>query len=72
MADSRRYQQLLDRMGWTLCALAIVVVGARTYCRSVAVRTFTLDDCFMVMALVSERLFGRTQILTSYLRLQES
>lgn len=71
MADSRRYQDLLDQMGWTLCALAIVIVGARTYCRSVAVRNFALDDGCMVMALVCEALLRPTQMLTSCIRLLE-
>lgn len=71
MAGSRRYQEMFNQMGCTLYALAIVVVGVRTYCRPVAVRNFTLDDGFMVVALVSESLVGPTQMLTSCVRLLE-
>ena len=52
MADDTMYQGLLNRLGWVLCALSIVVVGARIYSRAVVGRTFAMEDHFMSLALV--------------------
>ncbi|KAJ8117926.1 hypothetical protein OPT61_g976 [Boeremia exigua] len=53
MADDTQYQPLLNELGWTLCAIAVVVVGARIYGRAVIAGTRTWDDCFMVLALIA-------------------
>lgn len=50
MVDDYRLQ--FDVVGWALCSVAIVVVGARSYCRYFLIHSFGLDDALMVLALV--------------------
>ncbi|KAJ8117930.1 hypothetical protein OPT61_g972 [Boeremia exigua] len=47
------YGAQLNLVGWVLCSVSVVVVGARCYCRLFLIRNFGLDDMFMVLALAS-------------------
>ena len=47
------YRSQLNVVGWSLCSVAIIVVGARSYCRYFLIHSFGLDDALMVLALVS-------------------
>lgn len=46
------YRSQLNAVGWALSSVAIVVVGARVYCRYFLTNNFGLDDGLMVLALV--------------------
>lgn len=46
------YRSQLNAVGWALSSVAIVVVGARVYCRYILIDSFGPDDGFMVLALV--------------------
>ncbi|KAF3036404.1 hypothetical protein E8E11_005935, partial [Didymella keratinophila] len=47
------YRSQLNAVGWALSSVAIVVVGARVYCRYLLINNFGLDDGFMVLALAT-------------------
>lgn len=47
------YRSQLNVVGWTLCSVAAVVVGARSYCRYFLLHSFGLDDALMILALVN-------------------
>ncbi|KAF3042717.1 hypothetical protein E8E12_009062 [Didymella heteroderae] len=47
------YRSQLNIVGWALSSVAIIVVGARVYCRYILTNNFGLDDAFMVLALAT-------------------
>lgn len=46
------YRFQLNVVGWALCSIATVVVGARSYCRHFLLHSFGIDDALMVLAMV--------------------